>query len=119
MPHPAPKPQASGTEEIEKLRHRIGAILRVQQRVGQAGFVAEVGRIAQQRLQRMVWRQRLQAGSEFANLGRSGADAEPAAVVLQQVDPGAAIGRVHHQVHGAIGCQDVVQRPQSLVGVGR
>ena len=53
------------------------------------------------------------------DLRRRCADAEPAAVVLQQVHPGAAVGRVDHQVHGTVGRQHLVQRPQALVGVGQ
>jgi hypothetical protein len=67
--------------------------MRVEQRVGQGGFVAEVVRVAQQRQERIVARQRSQAGSQLADLRRARADPDPPAVVLQQVDAGDASRR--------------------------
>ena len=55
-------------DEVQQLRHRIRAILRVQQRVGQRRLLPEVRRLAQQARQRMSGRQRAERGDEIADL---------------------------------------------------
>ena len=49
----------------------------------------------------MVRRKRLEARGKVADLGRCSADAQAPTVVLQHIDPGAAIGRVHHHIESA------------------
>ena len=45
-------------------------------------------------------------------------DADPPAELLQHVDAGPSVRRVHHEVHRAAGRQHVAQGPQARVGVG-
>ena len=67
----------------------------------------------------MVCRERLEGRGEVADLGHRPADAEAPTVVLEQIDPGAAIGRVNHHIEGAGRLEHVVQGPQPRIGVGQ
>ena len=102
LAHPAPERQAGAVEEVQQLRNRVGSVLRMEQRIGQPCPIREVGRVAQERRKGMVRRERLEARSEVADLGRRPADAKAPTVVLKHIDPGAAIGRINHHVEGAV-----------------
>ena len=117
LPDPPAERQPSRCEEIEQLRDRIGAVLRVQQRIGERRLVPEVRRLAQQRCQRMSGRQRAERGDEIPNSRIVGLDAEPSAELLQHVDAGPSVRRIHHQVHRAVGLQHVAQRAESRIGI--
>ena len=67
----------------------------------------------------MVRRERLEARGEVAELSRRPVDTEAPTVVLKHVDPGPAIGRVHHHIQCAGRLKHVMQGPQPRIGVGQ
>ena len=67
LSHPAAETQPAAVEKLEKLRHRVGAVLRVQQRVGQRRLAPEVRRVAQQASERMLRRQFLERSDQRPN----------------------------------------------------
>ena len=93
--------------------------MRVQQRVGQRPLLPEVRRVAQQARQRMPRRQLLERGDEIAYLVVRGRDADQPAELLQHVDAGPSVRRVHHEVHRAVRLEHVAQRAQRRVGIRR
>ena len=119
LPHPAAKGQPTACDERKELRHGVGAILRVEQRIGQRVLALEIGRLAQQARQRMGARQGRERDRQILNLLIRVTDAQPAAVLLQHVDAGPAVGGVDHQVHGAVWRQHLAQGAQPAVRVGQ
>ena len=69
LAYPAPERQSGAIEKLHELRDRVRAVLRMKQRVGEPGAGREVGRVAQQRRERMIRRKRLEARGEVANFG--------------------------------------------------
>ncbi len=84
LPQPATKAQPAAFEPVEELRHAVGPVLRVEQRIGQPVRALEVGRLGQQAGQRMGTRQGGQRGRQVVDLLLAVADAQAPAVVLQQ-----------------------------------
>ena len=89
----------------------------MQKRVGERRLVPEVRRLAQQVLQRMSGRQRLERFDEIPNLDIGGADTDSFAEVLQHVDAGSSVRRIHHDVHRPVWIEDVAQRPKPRIGI--
>ena len=117
LPVPAPERQAVALEEVEELRDRIRPVARVEQRVGQGIGVLASRDPRSDRRQRVVLRQRLQRRDEIVDLPIRRPDPEPPAIVLEHVDAGPAVGRIHHQVHRAVGPQHGAQRAQARIGI--
>ena len=91
--------------------------MRVQQRVGERRFLPEVGRLAQQVASGCPGGSAPSATTSRGSFVRR-ADAEPLAELLQHVDAGPPIGRVHHEVHRAVGLEHVAQRAQPRIRIG-
>ena len=117
MLEPAAEREPRVVDERHQLRHRVRAVLRMQQRIGERRLLAEVGRLVQQPGERMCRRQRRERGNQVLDLVIGGTDADAAAELLQHVDAGASVRRVHHQVHRAVGLQHVTQRAQPRIGI--
>nr|WP_233577846.1 hypothetical protein [Paracoccus yeei] len=117
LPDPPAQAQAAARDEIQELRHGVGPIPEMQQRVGQAGLVLEIGRGLHQRPYRVSRRQGLQRLEQVRDLGRADAKAKAAAIILQQIDAGATMGRIKHQVHRALRRQHRAQGSQPGIRV--
>ena len=89
----------------------------MQQRVGQRGLLPKVRSIAQQASERMLRRQFLERSDQRANSVVRGGNSDQAAELLDHVDAGPAVRRVHHEVQRAVGREHVAQRPQRRVGI--
>ena len=74
---PAAESQPRPLAEIKQLRHGIGAVLRVQERVSECRFVSEIRRVAQQLLERMAAWQLPERGDEITNASVGRTDADP------------------------------------------
>ena len=99
---PAPELEAAPLEPIVNLRHGIGAILRVQQRVGERVGPGEILRPFHDASDRMVDRQRLNRLAKIAQVFVPDADPEQPAIILHHVNAGAPVRRVDHDVHRAV-----------------
>src|SRR5262245_50930437 len=86
LPDPATEPEAGVLDEVEQLRDRVRAVLRVQERIGERRFVLKVRRLTQQRLQRMTAGQLAERGAKILNPGICRANADAPAELLQHVD---------------------------------
>ena len=118
LSHPAAEREPGAADEVQKLRHRIRAILRVQQGVGQRRLLPEVRSLAQQARQRMCGRQRRETDDEIPDLVIGGTDADTAAELLQHVDAGPPVRGIHHQMHRAVRVEHVAQTPEGRLRVG-
>src|SRR3984957_15168839 len=118
LAYPAPELQAAGSQKLEKLRNGIGAILRMKQRVGEPGGAGKIRRVTQQRRERMIGWEGFERRREIVDLSHAPPDSQTAAVILKQVDAGAAIWSVDHDVQRGIGGQHFSQRSQARFGVG-
>src|SRR3984885_3388569 len=108
---PAPELEAAPLEPVVNLRHGIGAILWVQQRIGERVGSCKVLRPLHDAGDRMVDWQRLNRLAEIAQVLVPDADPEQPAIVLHHVDARAPVRRVDHDVHCAIPRKDIAQRP--------
>jgi len=106
---PASELEAAKLEPIVDLRHGIGAVLRVQERVGERVGLCEILRPFHNGCYRMVDRQRLNRLPKIAQVFVPDADPEQAAIVLHHGDADASVRRVDHDVHRAVACEDVPQ----------
>ncbi len=116
---PAPELEPATLEPIIKLRHGIGAFLGVQKGVGQRVGTCEVLRPFDHAGDRMVDGQRLNRLPKIAQVLVPDADSEQAAIVLHHSDAYASVRRVDHDVHRAVACEDVTQRPQTRVRIAQ
>src|SRR5262249_17826940 len=78
-----------------------------------------VMRSSQQRCQGMTGRECLDHCRELFNLVWRSADAEAVTIFLEQVNAGAAVGGIDHQIDRAGRSQNTSQRAQALVRVGK
>ena len=116
---PAPKLEAATLEPIVNLRHGIGALLRVQQRVGERVGLREILRPFHDASDRMVDRQRLNRLPKIAQVFVPDADPEQPAIVLHHGNAGAPVRRVDHDVHRAVAREDIAQRAKAGVRVAQ
>ena len=116
---PAPELEAATLEPIVNLRHGIGAILRVQQRVGERVGSCKVLRPLHDASDRMVDWQRLNRLPKIAQVFVPDADPEQPAIVLHHGNAGAPVRRVDHDVHRAIAREDIAQRAKARVRVAQ
>src|SRR5262245_43340077 len=63
--------------------------------------------------------QRLESSDELPNLGVGSTDTDAPAEVLQHVNAGPAVGRVHHEMHGPAWFEHAAQRSEGRIGVGK
>ena len=115
--HPSAKRKSSLLNKIEKLRHGIRTILRVQKRVGERCLLTEIRGGAQQVFQRMPRRQCTKSSDEVADSLICGMDAKTSAELLQHIDTGPSVGRIHHEVHGSVRFQHAAQSSESGIGI--
>ena len=108
---PAPKFDAAPLEPVVELWHGVGAILGVEQRVGERVGPREILRPFHDAADRVVDGQRLNCLAEIAQLLGPDANPKQPAIVLHHIDASAPIRRIHHDVHCAIPRKDVAQRP--------
>src|SRR5215831_19791251 len=99
---PAPERQPAPLQPGVELRHGIGAILRVQQCVGERVRIGEILCPLRYAADRMIRGQRTDHSAEVPQLRLRGADPEHAAILLHYVNAGTPIGRIDHQVHRAV-----------------
>ena len=116
---PAPKLEAATLEPIVNLRHGIGAILRVQQRVGKRVGLRKVLRPFHDASDRMVDRQRLNCLPKIAEVFVPDADPEQPAIVLHHGNAGAPVRRVDHDVHCAVARKDIAQCAEAGVRIAQ
>jgi hypothetical protein len=83
---PPGEPQSAGLEELEQFRNRVGAVLRMQQRIGERRPLTKVRRVAQQLRQRVAKRQRLERARRLRNPSSVASNPDPPAELLQHVD---------------------------------
>ena len=119
LPVPASKRQTVALDEVEQLRDGIRPVARVQQGIGQSIGASCIPRSAKRRHQRVGLRQCLERVDEIAHLLLRRSDAKSPAVLLEQVDAGPAVRRVHHQVDRALGPQHGSKRTQTCVRIGK
>ena len=77
----------------------------------------EVRGLAQQVLQRVSGRQRLERSDEIPNLVISGTDTDPSAELLQHVDAGPSVRRIDHELHRALRLEHAAQSAEPRIGV--
>ena len=87
LAHPTPENQAGALQEVEHLRHRIGAIPGMQQRVGKPCLAAEIRGLAQQPRQGVILRQGSERVGQVPDLLLRMADPQPAAVSCSMYTP--------------------------------
>ena len=116
---PAPEFEAAALEPVVNLRHGIGAILGVQQRVGERVGPREILRPFHDAGDRMVGGQRLNRLPKIAQVFVPDADPEQPAIVLHHVDAGAPVRRIDHDVHRAVARKDITQRAKARVRVAQ
>jgi hypothetical protein len=116
---PAAKSEAAKLEPIVKLRHGIGAVLGVQQRIGERVWPREVLRPFHDARDRMVDWQRLNRLPKIAQIFVPDADPKQPAIFLHHIDAGAAVRRVDHDVHGAVARKNITQRAKAPVRVAQ
>src|SRR5262245_54989071 len=91
----------------------------MQERIGECGLLPEVRGLAQQSFQRMPRWQRLESSDEVPNLRVGCTDTHAPTEVLQHVDSGPAVGRIHHEVHRPARFEHAAQSSESSIGVGK
>jgi hypothetical protein len=116
---PAAKFEAASLEPIVKLRHGIGAVLGVQQRIGERVWPCEVLRPFQDASDRMVNWQRLYRLAEIAQVFVPDADPKQPAIILHHGNAGAPVRRIDHDVHRAIARKAIAQRAKAYVWVAQ
>src|SRR4030095_12639867 len=65
----------------------------------------------------MSMRQRGERGNEVPNLFMGGLDADPAAELLQHINAGPPVRRIHHEMHRAIRFEHAAQGSESRIGI--
>src|SRR5262249_33948865 len=63
--------------------------------------------------------QRLESGDEVPNLRVGSADTNAPTEVLQHVDAGPAVRRIHHEMHGPVRFEHAAQSSEPRIGVGK
>ena len=91
----------------------------MEQRIGECGRIGEILGLPRHTGDRMIGRQRPDHAAQVAELGFRGGDAEQAAILLHQVDSGAPVCGIDHQVHGAVRRKHAAQRSKAKIGVGQ
>ena len=89
----------------------------MQQRVGERRLLAEIRGLAQQIFQRMAGWQRCERSDEIADLLIVGMDADPSAELLQHIDAGPPVRRIHHEMHRAVRFEHAAQSAEPRIGI--
>src|SRR5262245_33714487 len=63
--------------------------------------------------------QRLESGDEVPDLRVGGTDTQAPTEVLQHVDAGPAVRRIHHEMHGPVRFEHAAQSSEPRIGVGK
>src|SRR5262245_27810363 len=63
--------------------------------------------------------QRLESGDEVPNLWVGRTDTHAPTEVLQHVDAGPAVRRIHHEMHGPVRFEHAAKRSEPRIGVGK
>src|SRR5262245_404636 len=63
--------------------------------------------------------QRLESGDEVPDLRVGGTDTQAPTEVLQHVDAGPAVRRIHHEMHGPVGFEHAAESSEPRIGVGK
>ncbi len=117
LPGPSAECQPGSVKKVKQLRHRICPVLRVQQSIGKFRFITEVRSGAQDRLQRMSRRQHFESSDKISDRFIRSGNTEPPAELLQHVNSGSSIRRVHHKVHRSVWLEHIAQSRQTCVGI--
>src|SRR5271163_3935502 len=78
----------------------------------------KIWRLAEQGFQRMSGRQRVESTGEILNFGVSSFDTNPSAELLQHINAGSSVRRVHHEVHRPVPLECTPQSSEARIGVG-
>src|SRR5579862_2413454 len=90
----------------------------MQQSIGKRRLISKIWSLRQQTLQGMTGWQRAERTSELWNVFRRGMDARSPAELLQHVDTGPPVRRVHHQVQGPIRLEHSAKSGETRIRVG-
>ena len=110
LPEPPAELQSGPVEQFEELRYGVGPVTRMQQRVGQRVPITEVRGVPEQMAQRVPERDLPERVGEIGDVVRLGGESEAPAAVLQHVDPGPSVWRIHHEMHRARRLEPIRQR---------
>ena len=102
-----------------KLGRGIGAVLGVEQRVGERVGFSEILRAPEDAGDRMIGAERADRRAEIAQIVVPDADAEKPAIVLHHVDAGAPVRRVDHEMHRSVAGKHASQRAEARVRVAQ
>src|SRR5580698_4923006 len=78
----------------------------------------KIRRLAQQAFKRVPGRQCTQRALQIANVCIRGTNTDSSAEILQHINAGPSVRRVHHQVHGSVWFKYVAQSLEACVRVG-
>ena len=81
----------------------------MQERIGKRRLMPKVRGLAQQGFQWMSGRQSLECSNEIPDPLISGMDAKPPAKLLQHIDAGPSVRRIHHEVHSSVRLEHAAQ----------
>ena len=91
----------------------------MQERIGKRSLVAGVRGFAKEGAQRVTGRERPECHDDLANPLIGGLNSHPSTELPEHVDAGAAVGGVHHEMHGAVGFENAAQSAKPGIRVGQ
>jgi hypothetical protein len=119
LSYPPAECQSSVLDKVEQLRDGIGTVVRVQQSISKCRLISQLRGLAQQDFQRVSGRQRTEGTDEIPNLAISSVDTDSSAELLQHIDAGPPVWRVHHEMHRPVRFERSAQSAEARIRVGK
>ncbi len=91
----------------------------MQKRIGKCRLLPKVRGLAQQIFQRMPGWQRLKRSDEIPNLCVGSMDTYASTELLQHVDAGPSVRRIHHEMHRAVRFEHAAQNSEPRIRVSK